>query len=158
MAQKYQAEMIESPADREKIAREILLQLPDWFGLPDSTQEYIQTCRSLPFWAILEGQKPLGFLALKETSPQTAELYVMGVCPQKHKQGLGRTLFQAFCSYCQRKGYLFIQVKTVKKGCYPVYDKTNAFYEAMGFIPLECIPDLWGPANPCQIYIMAVPK
>ena len=35
MAQKYQAERIEAPADKEKIAREILLQLPDWFGLPE---------------------------------------------------------------------------------------------------------------------------
>lgn len=32
---------IEDRDRKEKIAREILCELPDWFGLPESTAEYI---------------------------------------------------------------------------------------------------------------------
>ena len=33
---------LESPEEKEKIARAILEQLPDWFGLADSREEYIR--------------------------------------------------------------------------------------------------------------------
>ena len=36
------------------------------------------------------------------------------------------------------------------------YDRTNRFYRSMGFREFEVIPELWGPENPCQIYVMAL--
>lgn len=50
----------------------------------------------------------------------------------------------------------FIQ-EAARRGRCPEYDRTNDFYEALGFRPLECLPQLWDPRNPCQIYIMALP-
>ena len=47
-----------------------------------------------------------------------------------------------------------LQVKTVQTGHYAEYDRTNAFYQRMGFLPLECLPTLWDEWNPCQVYVL----
>ena len=149
------AAFITDPDRREAIAREILEALPDWFGIAESREAYIRESRGQPFWADLEGGAARGFLALKETSPYTAELAVMGVLPEYHRQGVGRALFEAFRQYAKGRGYMFLQVKTVREGCYAAYDRTNAFYRSLGFRELECFPTLWDEQNPCQIYVMS---
>ena len=147
---------VEKPDEREAAAREVLEALPDWFGIPESREAYIRDSRAQPFWADLEDGAVRGFLALKETSPYTAELAVMGVLPAYHRQGIGRALFAAFQQYAREKGYAFLQVKTVQEGRYTSYDQTNAFYRSLGFRELECFPTLWDRQNPCQIYIRNV--
>lgn len=147
---------IESPDRREEIAGQILAALPDWFGLPESTAAYVRESRSQPFWADVLDGAARGFLAMKETSPYTAELAVMGILPDCHRQGIGRALFRSYRQYARERGYAFLQVKTVREGCYPAYDRTNAFYRSMGFRELECFPTLWNERNPCQIYVMTV--
>lgn len=145
---------IEDPAEREAVSRSILQALPEWFGIEESLEEYVRTCRDLPFWADVEDGEVRGFIALKETSPYTAELCVMGVLPRHHRRGIGRALFGAFRRYAREQGYSFLQVKTVQAGRYAVYDRTAAFYRSLGFRELECFPTLWDPWNPCQIYVM----
>ena len=147
---------VEDPGEKEAIAASVLSGLPEWFGLPDSTAEYVRVSRGLPFWAAVEDGKAAGFAALKETAPKTAEIYVMGVRPGLHRAGVGRRLFAALYRYAKGRGYAFLQVKTVQEGHYPAYDRTNAFYRAVGFTELECFPSLWGAWNPCQVLVMAV--
>lgn len=139
--------------EKEHIAESILTQLPDWFGLPESTKEYIKTSKTLPFWSYTSGNKPVGFIVLKETGKHTAEIYVMGVLKEYHGRGIGKALFETFQKYAREQKYEYIQVKTVAKGHYKEYDQTNAFYEHLGFRELECLPTLWDEWNPCQIYI-----
>ena len=40
---------IEDKKQKESISSIILADLPDWFGLPDSTAEYIKCSQELPF-------------------------------------------------------------------------------------------------------------
>lgn len=142
--------------EKEKIASCVLGDLPDWFGMPEYTQSYIREGKEMPFWAAYSGTEPIGFIALKETSPATAEVYVMGVRKQYHHCGIGRNLYNTFEQYAKDHGYSFVQVKTVQMGHYAEYDRTNRFYIAMGFQELECFPTLWDPWNPCQIYIKSI--
>ena len=92
--------------------------------------------------------------ALKETSPCAGEIYVMGVLPEYHRSGIGRQLFAAIRAEAIARGYRLLQVKTVQTGHYEEYDRTNAFYQRMGFLPLECLPTLWDEWNPCQVYVL----
>lgn len=149
---------IDDPVQKSQIAKAILYQLPDWFGIPESTNEYIDGCADKPLWAAIVEGSPVGFIALKETSPVTAEIYVMGVLHHLHHSGIGRSLFSAFERYAKEQGHQFIQVKTVRKGSWESYDKTNEFYVAMGFSEFECFPEYWDEKNPCQIYVKAVPR
>lgn len=139
--------------EKEKIASEILTGLPEWFGLPESRASYIAESRKLPFWAAFAGDCPIGFLALKRTSPDTAEVFVMGILKEYHRIGIGRALYGTFEEYARKIGCSFAQVKTVQMGHYPEYDRTNRFYTAMGFRELECFPTLWDSWNPCQVYV-----
>ena len=63
---------------REHIARTILEALPDWFGIPEATEEYIADSKGRPFLCAYDGGIPIGFLYLKETGRHTVELAVMG--------------------------------------------------------------------------------
>ena len=143
-------------AERQQIARTILEALPDWFGNVESREDYIRESADLPFFAAYEGNDPVGFLCLKETGRDTAEIHVMGVLPKWHRKGAGRVLFRAARDAAKRKGYSFLQVKTVQMGTYDDYDDTNRFYRALGFKEFEVFPLLWDEANPCQVYVMSL--
>ncbi len=141
---------------KQKIAREILEALKDWFEVDESREKYITDCADWIFFAAEEDGKPAGFLCLRETGKATVELAVMGVLKTCHRRGLGKALFAEAKKTARDAGYSFMQVKTVKMGVYPDYDCTNRFYQAMGFQELEVIQEIWGPENPCQIYIMSL--
>ena len=81
--------IIEDNWQKEQIARDVLSELPEWFGLPESTEEYINCSKEMPFWADIEDKQPRGFITLKETSPYTVELYVMGVLKEYHRNKIG---------------------------------------------------------------------
>ena len=147
---------IEVAGERMRIAREILEDLVDWFEVEESREKYIAESAGQPFWVSLDGNLVEGFLCLKETGKATMELAVMGVRKECHRKGIGRKLFAAARDYAARKGYEFIQVKTVRSGVYADYDMTNEFYRSLGFKELEVLPDYWDDANPCQIYVMAL--
>ena len=151
-----QIKIIVSDADKEIIARTILESLPDWFGIPEATEEYIADSKGRPFFCAYADDTPIGFLYLKETGRHTVELAVMGVLKEYHRQGVGRILFAEAKNKAKRLGYSFIQVKTVQMGRYEIYDDTNRFYLSLGFKELEVFPTLWDECNPCQIYIMAI--
>ena len=145
--------MIECPEERIRIARAILSDLPEWFGIPESTEEYIRESGGMLFFAAIQDSEAVGFMALKETSPYTAEIYVCGVKKRLHRCGAGRALFAAFRDYAATHGYEYVQVKTVAAGYYPEYDATRKFYERLGFRALEVFPTLWDEANPCLIMV-----
>ena len=148
--------MISDPGQKRAIAREVLEDLPEWFGIPESTEEYIRESGNKPFFAAMEGEEVLGFMALKETSAYACEIYVTGVKKRAHRCGAGRAMLAAFEEYARSSGYRILQVKTVAPGHYPEYDGTVAFYRGVGFLPLEVFPTLWDENNPCLILVKAL--
>ena len=147
---------IQEPAEKQKIARTILEALPDWFGIEESREGYIRDSAELPFFVAFDGEKPIGFLCLKETGKETVELCVMGVLQEYHRKGTGRALLEKAKEAAVRMGYSFMQVKTVQMGRYEDYDRTNRFYLSLGFKEFEVFPLLWDEWNPCQIYVMSL--
>lgn len=141
---------------KERIARRVLENLPDWFGLPESTEKYIQEGKTLPFWAAIKDNQEIGFITMKETSSETAEIHCMGVMKDFHGMGVGRLLFHEIFNNAKGNGYEFLQAKTVDEGHYTDYDQTNKFYKKMGFRKLEVFPTLWDKWNPCLILIMSL--
>ena len=142
--------------EKKKIARNVLEELPGWFGIPEAREEYIEDSVGKPFYCARKNEKNIGFLYLKETGKDTVELAVIGVLKEYHHNGIGKVLFEYAKKEIQEKGYSFIQVKTVQMGKYETYDETNRFYLALGFKEFEVFPTLWDKWNPCQVYIMAV--
>ena len=144
------------PDEKKAIVRHVLEALPDWFGVPESRENYIaESVEEIMVATEVDG-KAAGFLCLKETGKATVEIAVMGVLMEYHRSGMGRALFEEARRIATEIGYEFMQVKTVEMGHYADYDATNRFYQSLGFKELEVFPLLWDEANPCQIYIMSL--
>ncbi len=116
--------------------------------------DYEQQIEALPtFLAKVDGTVG-GFLTLKQHTPYSMEILVMGVQPEFHHHGMGRALVQAGEAYARKVGIEYMQVKTlgpsrVDEG----YAKTRAFYEALGFRPLEEFKQIWDEDNPCLLRV-----
>lgn len=141
-----------NPDQKARIVEDVLNDLPEWFGLVDSTKEYIEQSRQLVLFSARINKHNVGFITLKETSSDTCEIHCMGVKKEYHYNGIGTRLFKQCEMYAQEK-YEYIQVKTVDEGRYKEYDQSIAFYKKMGFKKLEVFPTLWDEWNPCLIMI-----
>jgi len=132
----------------------ILRLLPEWFGMEAGILNYEREIDHLPTFVATEAECVQGFLSLKQHGPYSAEILVMGVHPEAHHRGIGRRLVEAAEAYARDMHLEYLQVKTLgpsrpDEG----YTKTRAFYEAMGFRPLEEFKQIWDENNPCLIMI-----
>jgi GNAT superfamily N-acetyltransferase len=137
------------PAERSRVCESVLGELPDWFGFEEVNAAYIRDVAELPTFAVGDD----GFLALKIHTARAAEVYVMGVRPHLHGQGLGTALLAAAEDDLRARGVEYLQVKTLGPS-FPDdgYERTRRFYEARGFVPLEEIHGLW-EHNPCLLMV-----
>ena len=79
----------------------------------------------------------------------------MGVLEKFHRNGIGRELVEHAKKVSRNEGKKFLLVKTLSsKHPDKSYRKTRLFYESVGFIPLEELPELWGKENPCLNMIL----
>jgi GNAT superfamily N-acetyltransferase len=140
-----------------QICEIILRELPDWFGIEEAVVDYIKAAAQLPTLVARVNETDAGFLVIKQHNTYAAEIYVMGVLPEYHHQGVGRALVQRAESYLRLMGVEYLQVKTLAATHPdPFYARTRAFYEALGFRPLEVLPTLWNAENPCVIMVKAL--
>ena len=131
---------------------EVLKDLPEWFGIPESTQAYIEGARDLQVWVAYQESKLAGFVSLSYSSEDCAEIDCLGVKKGHQGRGIGSQLLANLESEAGKQ-VDYLQVKTVAEGSNKDYDRTNVFYRSLGFKKLEIFPQLWGPQNPCQILI-----
>lgn len=132
------------------VCEPILRALPDWFGIEAATARYIKDINVLPTLIALVSGQAVGFLTLAEHNAYAAEIHVMGVRPDMHRGGIGRTLVTEAEKVLRQRGFEYLQVKTLSPS-HPDkhYAGTRAFYLALGFRPLEEFKELWGKENPC---------
>jgi GNAT superfamily N-acetyltransferase len=137
--------------------RRILETLPEWFGIPASAEDYAATAERSPSVVASRNGDDIGFVTLVRHSPYAAEVYVMAVRPEFHRQGIGRQLLWSAEEQLVTDGVEFLQVKTLAPSKPDDgYEKTRAFYFAYGFRPLEEFPDLWDAENPALQMIKVV--
>ena len=138
--------------------RRILAELPTWFGVPESVEDYVAKAEENPtVVATLDGED-VGILTLVVHTPYAAEVYVMGVRPEHHRHGIGRQMLEFAESWLRGRDIEYLQVKTLSpRHPDPGYVKTRDFYFAVGFRPVEEFPDLWQPENPALQMIKTVP-
>jgi GNAT superfamily N-acetyltransferase len=149
------------------VAERILRALPAWFGIESSVQEYVCAADELDTLVALVARpacggrvhdirpdQVVGFVTLKETSEDALELHVMGVLPSWRGRGAGRALVERAASHARAEGYSLLHVKTLAPSHPdPGYAETRAFYASVGFRPLEVLPQVWGPENPCLLLV-----
>lgn len=138
---------------KKEICDTVLHRLSEWFGIEESIAEYVSQVEEMPFYGVYDGERPVGFLAVKIHNAFTAEVCVMGILKEYHRMGIGSELMERAEGYCQQKGLVYLTVKTLDGSVdFEPYERTRRFYEKMGFIPLEVFPLLWDEANPCLFW------
>lgn len=139
-------------ADCERILR----ALPEWFGIESAIVHYVEDVRSMETWVAEDAGAVVGFVTLRRHNPHSAEIQVIGVLPSHHGQGLGRALMETVEHAVTAEGFDLLQVKTLGPSRPDAfYERARAFYEHLGFIPLE-ENNLWGDVNPCLILVKPV--
>ena len=132
----------------------VLRSLPDWFGIESAIVQYVRDIDVLPtFRALIDGHT-VGFLTVKRHFTESAEIHVMGVSLECHRQGIGRSLVESAEEWLRIDGCQCLQVKTISEShTSKHYASTRDFYRSIGFTPLEEFPTLWHEANPCLLMI-----
>ena len=72
-------EEVKSEDQKMIVVAEILRDLPEWFGIPESTQAYIEGAKDLQVWAAFQESNLLGFVSLSYSSEDCAEIDCLGV-------------------------------------------------------------------------------
>lgn len=132
----------------------ILAELPDWFGLPDSNAAYAEAAERGPTWVAERSGEALGLLVLEDLGFSALDVHLLAVWPHLHRQGVGRALIDQARAVARQLGKPYLTVKTQGPSAgYAAYERTRAFYEAVGFHGLEELTEIWGPENPCLIMV-----
>ena len=145
-------EEVKNENQKKAVVAEVLKDLPEWFGIPESTQAYIEGATTLQVWAAYQESDLTGFVSLSYSSEDCAEIDCLGVKKGHQGRGIGSQLLANLESEAGKQ-VDYLQVKIVAEGSNKDYDRTNVFYRSLGFKKLEIFPQLWGPQNPCQILI-----
>lgn len=136
----------------------ILADLPEWFGIPEANAGYIERAEGEQTWVAELGGKAIGLMTLSDQGYSAIDIHFLAVRREAHRQGVGRALVMKALSEARARQRSYLTVKTVGPSrVSEPYDRTKAFYRAVGFEPLEEFTTIWGPGNPCLVMIMAVP-
>lgn len=129
---------------------DILSELPEWFGIPESNASYAQDAETQPTWLALDANgRALGLMILKRHGDYAVENWLLAVRRAAHRQGVGAALIAAGEAQARAWGARFFTVKTLGPSAESTeYERTRAFYFAQGFVPLEEFDTLWSPGNP----------
>ena len=75
-------------------------------------------------------------------------------CPRGSTAGSAARSSTRAASYARSESFSLLHVKTLAPSHPdPGYAATRAFYAAVGFRPLEELPQVWGPENPCLLMV-----
>ena len=88
----------------------------------------------------VDATAPVGFITLHQHGPAAWEIHAVGVLPDHHRLGLGRRLLEEGERWLRTHDAEFLTVKTLSASAeYEPYERTRAFYLAMGFLPLAYV-------------------
>jgi N-acetylglutamate synthase-like GNAT family acetyltransferase len=132
----------------------VLAALPEHFT-PDTHEDLRARFGSSTVYVAVDGGAVVGCVALQ---PQYAgaEIHYAAVHPGRRREGIGRQLVARLLAETDLP---VIEVKTLDaSSAYEPYVATRAFWEAIGFVQIDCIDPLpgWQPGNPSAIYVCAL--
>lgn len=142
-----------SSGRRDPVAVErILRALPDWFGIEEAILEYTRDAARMPTYLARWDGQVVGTALVRRHFPESAEIHLIAVDPAWHRRGVGRALLAAAEQDLAADGVVLLQVKTVGPSHHDTaYARTREFYRAVGYLPLEELPQ--GPDDPCPFLI-----
>jgi N-acetylglutamate synthase-like GNAT family acetyltransferase len=132
----------------------LLRGLSEWFELEEANRAYVESARHLPSTAAIVDGEVVGVCLVHRHTRVAAEIDLLAVRRDMHRLGIGKRIVERVVDDARADGLKLLQVKTFgPSGDSVEYERTRAFYEGVGFFPLEERTDIWGPENPCLILV-----
>ena len=139
------------------ICRPILQSVHRWFGIESINQEYMVYVDEHPTFIAYKDDMAVGFLSLARHFPHSAEIWVIAVHVDYHRQGIGQALVESAEKMLRNEGVRYLQVKTLNDTHpSPEFALTRKFYLALDFVPLEVFPTIWSEDHPALQLIKAL--
>jgi ribosomal protein S18 acetylase RimI-like enzyme len=137
---------------------EIVRSLPYHFGDPDGRRQCSEAVRASPGLVALREGRVIGFLTVVHHFEATSEITWMAVHADHRDQGVGRALVRRLTGQLRAEGRRLLLVLTLSSlddepGVADGYQRTRAFYQAVGFLPARELPDLW-PEDKAMLLVM----
>lgn len=140
---------------KQKIAKDILDNSPEWFGNKESVNEYISNIVNYPFIGVYDKDEAIGFYSLRPENKNTLDMYVLGIKKKYHRQGIGTNLQKYANEYAKKNGYKFLIVLTLSKAHKDKgYKATRDFYHKNEFVDIYESDKIWDKNNPTQIMVL----
>ena len=70
-----QIKQLTDNSEKQKVTRDILEALPDWFGIPEAREEYIAESINKIFFCAYDSNRPVGFLYLRQYRTEKSDRY-----------------------------------------------------------------------------------
>ena len=106
-------QIIEIAHSKGQICRDILCDLPEWFGIPEAIGDYVRSVEDLPMFGFRSDGLIVAFLSVKQHTTANAEAFVLGVRRNWHRRGIGRLLIDYAEGWLVARQIRFFTVKTV---------------------------------------------
>jgi GNAT superfamily N-acetyltransferase len=118
--------------------RDILASVPEWFGIPEANQRYVDDDETMPSYLAVDGRTVIGVALLAEHFAPARELHLIAVRRDRHRQGVGRALLAAIEDDLRVAGVRLLEVHTVGPSSEDEgYALTRQFYLGRGFVPIN---------------------
>ena len=86
-----------------KDVKPILRALPEWFGIEETTVQYIKDADTMPTMLAKDGDDVIGFISLHSHFSESVEMHCLGILPAYHRKGVGRQLVEAVESHLKMR-------------------------------------------------------
>lgn len=146
--------VVETGGHHPAEVRRLLDELPEWFGIPESNDDYVAKADLLRNVVARDGAEIVGVCLLLAHSRVSVEIDLLAVARARHRQGIGGRILQHAERELHAEGVRVLHLKTFGPSILnEPYERTRAFYAAHGFVPMEERTDVWGPENPCLFLV-----
>lgn len=107
---------------------------------------------SVTFWTAWDGDKLLGFAALKQLDNEHGEVKSMRAAPAARGTGVGRALLGHIVTEARQRGYTRLSLET---GTAPLHAPAISLYRSAGFAPCDAFAD-YQPSPHNQFFQLAL--
>ena len=137
--------------------RRILETIPEWFGMAEANDDYVAKASMLTNVVARDGDEVVGICLLLRHNARSVEIDLLAVPASRHRQGIGRRLLEHIERELVAGGVRLLHLKTFGPSVRnEPYERTRAFYESCGFVPMEERTDIWDPSNPCVFLVKSL--
>ncbi len=124
-----------SNVDRCGVAR-VVRRLKRWFE-PDAWPDIDAQLDADTTLVAIDGRdQVIGFIVVKQVNASVGRITWAGVDPDHQRRGVGRAMLRTVIDEAQAAGLTELRVETMSESVdYAPFQRTRAFYAAMGFQP-----------------------